>query len=79
MSERMKILDRLKKQIQKPPLRCNPGPHCWCAQIDFVFDEPQSDDTCMTPQQILDTAGNELSIRDQRYLETLLGRELVQQ
>jgi len=72
MNERMEILNTLKQQLKQPELKCNPGIHCWCAQISFIFDEPQYDNCCLSPQEILDIAHDKLTANDQQYLKSLL-------
>jgi hypothetical protein len=66
------------KQYQAGPgsLECNPGPNCWCAQISYRFPLAQFDE-CMTPKEMLDVGGDDLTEDDQRYLKSLLKREVV--
>jgi len=73
----MEILNILKQCLKKPDLKCNPGANCWCAQIDFIFGEPQDNNCCLSPQEILDLAEDELTARDQQYLESLLDRDFI--
>ena len=73
--ERMELLEKLKQQ--KPKLICNPGSHCWCDQVSFRLDVP-NEGKCLSPGQLLLVVGDELTPSDYTYLETLLGREIVQ-
>jgi len=69
---RMETLEILKAQTVKPKVICNPGPYCWCAQIAHVVDIPSDDAVCYSPEQILDKFGDELTISERQYLETLM-------
>jgi len=73
--ERMEILTQLQKQTQHT-LKCNPGPHCWCAQISYRFPLTQAMEECVTPKEMLEMGGNELSPNDNRYLKRLVGYAL---
>jgi len=73
----METLSVLKEQLKKPELKCNPGLNCWCAQISFIFNEPQNTDCCLSPQEILDIGRDELTTKDQQYLESLLDRDFI--
>lgn len=73
----MEILNTLKEQLKQPKLKCNPDVHCWCAQISFIFDEPQDNSRCLSPQEILDIGREKLTTNDQQYLESLLGRIFI--
>ncbi len=76
MNERMETL-KVLKQLKKPKLYCNPGSRCWCAQINFVFDEPQNDDCCLSPREILNIKQDALTLKDQQYLESLLDLDFI--
>lgn len=74
--ERMELLKKLQKQTQRT-LTCNPGQHCWCAQLSFRFPLMQGMEECMSPKEMLECGGDEMSLDDKRYLERLVNRVLL--
>lgn len=76
MTERMTLLNNLKQQLDNPELRCNPYGDCWCMQISFIFDTPMNE-TCLSPQEILDVARQWLSTNEQEYLESLVDKKFI--
>jgi hypothetical protein len=72
-----KLIQNMKQYQQGPsPLQCDPGPNCWCAQVSFRFPLTQIGD-CMTPKDMLETGGDDLTEDDKQYLNSLLTREVV--
>lgn len=71
------LLEKMKQyQVSPGLLECNPGPDCWCAQISHRFPVIQTDD-CMSPKELLELGGDDLSIKDKNYLNSLIHKELV--
>ncbi|MFA5920085.1 MAG: hypothetical protein WC856_02190 [Methylococcaceae bacterium] len=71
-----KLLGELKsRQVKPEPLRCTVNNSCWCMGMDTKL--MHESDVCISPAQILEQCGYHLPQKDVVYLNTLVGREFV--
>ena len=78
MSDPYILLQQLKHlQVKREELRCTCSSTCWCMKVSYKF--PMSTGECMSPAEMLEIAGNELSKTDRQYLISLLGKQFVKE
>ena len=78
MSDYVKLLEYMKKrQIKPAPLECTCSSLCWCNELSFRFPMDQTQDECMSPNEILYLHGSDLNERDKKYLKGLVDREFI--
>lgn len=64
--------DQLLKQLpQRPVLQCTASTQCWCNQISFRFPINQIQDSCMSPAEMLEQFGDDLTQSDKQLLHKL--------
>jgi hypothetical protein len=64
-------------QLKPKPVCCTQSSKCWCNDLSFRFPMDQIQDECMSPKQMLEYYGSEMSSRDKKYLQSLLGRDFI--
>lgn len=78
MCECETMLPCLKKfQIKPKPLQCTCNTQCWCNELTFRFPMEQIQGDCMSPKDILDLYGSDVTKKDKKYLEGLIEREFI--
>lgn len=78
MCDCAKMLEDLKKfQIKPEPLQCTVSGQCWCNELTFRFPMEQIQEECMSPREILESYGSDMTDRDRKYLEGLLDKEFI--
>ena len=71
------LKELLPLQVKIEKLHCTLNSNCWCNQLSYRFPLTQSFEQCMSPQEILNEAGNNLSSSDIKYLTFLTHKEFV--
>lgn len=78
MCDAAELLKQLKPlQVRSEPLRCTSSSTCWCTQLSYRFPLNQIFEPCMSPKEMLEQAGHEMSSEDIKYLRTLIHREFI--
>lgn len=68
-----KLLESVRHlQVKPKNLKCTVSSTCWCNNISFRFIH-QPLELCMSPAEMLETAGSEMNEKDKKYLNTLIG------
>lgn len=66
------LLPTLKSRQLKPTqLKCTQNTACWCNDLSFRFPMEQVQEECMSPAQMLEAFGSEMSKVDRKYLISL--------
>lgn len=71
------LQELLPLQVKLNKLYCTLNSSCWCNQLSYKYPLNQMPEKCMSPREILDDKGSELSLADKKYLEYLSHKEFI--
>jgi len=70
------LLPKLKHlQITPTELICTSNSQCWCNKVSYRFSHLQSFDGCMSPKEMCELGGNDLTEQDKKYLQSLFNKK----
>ena len=64
-------------KTMKQELKCTNSINCWCNLVQYKFKHV-TDGECMSPEEMLNIAGNDMSKYDRSYLKELTKQKFIQ-
>ena len=73
MCDATELIKKLQPlQVKPKELKCTASTTCWCNSISHRFPHSTMFEGCMSPREMLELDGKNMSEHDRKYLESLV-------